>query len=160
LERSEQIRQLLAEQAGRFGPPATMLATVKSVDEASATCVLYDEETDLDYYDVRLKPVVDTPEALTIFPAVGTWCIAVRIEGSDEWMAIAFNQAVKWRLKVGQAVIEQNETGLLIQKQTDTLRQALELLVQAVQQIVVVQGRGPDQVKLTQALTKIQNILR
>ena len=47
--REEQIRQLLDERAARVGPSPTMLATVKSVDTGEATCVLYDEETALDY---------------------------------------------------------------------------------------------------------------
>ena len=160
MTREEQIRQLLDERAGRVGPRPTMLATVQSVDTTEATCVLYDEETALEYYDVRLKPVVDSPESITVFPKTGSWCLATRIEGTDEWMVLACSEADKWRLKIGEAVIEQTADGLLIQKQSDTLRQALEMVIQAVMKVVVVQGQNPDYAKLQQALTKIQNILR
>ena len=158
--REEQIRQLLDERSSRVGPPPTMLATVQSVDTAQATCVLYDEETALEYYDVRLRPVIDNTESLTVFPKTGSWCLATRIEATDEWMVLACSEADKWRLKIGEAVIEQTADGLLIQKQNDTLRQALEMIIQAVMKVVVVQGQNPDYAKLQQALTKIQNILR
>ena len=160
MTREEQIRQLLDDRASRVGPSPTMLATVQSVDETEATCVLYDEETALNYYDVRLRPVIDDKEGLTVFPKVGSWCLATRIENSHEWMVVAFSEADKWRLKIGDAVIEQTADGLLIQKQSDTLRQAFELVIQAVMKVVVIQGQNPDYAKLQQALTKIQNILR
>lgn len=158
--REEQIRQLLDERAARVGPSPTMLATVQSVDEAEETCVLWDEETALEYYDVRLRPVLDGKESITIFPKVKSWCLAVRLENTEEWMVVACSEADKWRLKIGEAIIEQDAIGLQIKKQNDTLRQALELIIQAVMAVVVIQGTNPDYTKLQQALTKIQNILR
>jgi len=158
--REEQIRQLLDARAARVGPSPTMLATVRSVDEAQGTCVLYDEETDLDYYDVRLRPVLNGKESITIFPKVGSWCLAVRLENTEEWGVVACNEADKWRLKIGDAIIEQDATGLQIKKQNDTLLQALELIIQAVMKVAVIQGTNPDYAKLQQALTKIKNILR
>jgi len=156
----EQIRQLLDERAARVGPSPTMLATVQSVNEAEVTCELYDEETAMEYYDVRLRPVLNGKENITIFPKVGSWCLAVRLENTDEWMVVACSEADKWRLKIGEAIVEQDATGLQIKKQNDTLRQALELIVESVMKVVVVQGQNPDYAKLQQALTKIQNILR
>ena len=158
--REEQIRQLLDERAARVGPSPTMLATVQSVDEAEATCVLWDEETALEYYDVRLRPVLDGKESITIFLKVKSWCLAVRLENKEEWMVVACSEADKWRLKTGEVIIEQDATGLQIKKQNDTLRQALELIIQAVMKVMVIQGTNPDYAKLQQALTKIQNILR
>lgn len=158
--REEQIRQLLDERAARVGPSPTMLATVKSVNEGEATCVLYDEETALDYYDVRLRPVINGKESITIYPKAGSWCLAVRLENTEEWAVVACSEADKWRLKIGDAIVEQDATGLLIKKQNDTLLQALELIVQAVMKVVVIQGTNPDYAKLQQALTKLQNILR
>jgi hypothetical protein len=158
--REEQIRELLNERAARVGPQPTMLATVEEVNPAEATCVLYDEETDLLYYDVRLRPVIDGNEGVTLFPKKDSWCLAARIEGTEEWMVIACTEIDKWRLKIGDTLIEQDTTGLLIKKQNDTLLQALELIIQAVMKIAVIQGTNPDYPKLQQALTKIKNILR
>jgi hypothetical protein len=75
-------------------------------------------------------------------------------------MIVACSEADKWRLKIGEAIIEQDATGLQIKKQNDNLREALELIIQAVMAVVVIQGTNPDYPKLQRALTKIQNILR
>jgi hypothetical protein len=158
--REEQIRELLDERAARVGPQPTMLAVVEDVDPAQATCVLYDEETSLMYYDVRLRPVINGLEGLIVFPKKKSWCLAARIEDTEEWMVVACTEIDKWRLKIGDTLIEQNAVGLLIKKQNDTLRQALEMIVEAVMKVVVVQGTNPDYAKLQQALLKIQNILQ
>jgi hypothetical protein len=158
--REEQIRELLDERAARVGPQPTMLATVRDVNITEATCVLYDAETNLEYYDVRLRPVIDGSESLTVFPKKNSWCLAARIEGTDEWMVLACSIIDTWRLKIGEALIEQNATGLQIKKQNDSLLDALEMIIQAVMKVAVVQGTNPDYAKLQQALTKIQNILR
>jgi hypothetical protein len=159
-ERSEQIRSLLKTMAAEVGPDFSMLAQVKSVNEEEFTCDLYDEESELDFFDVRLRPVLDEKECLTIIPKVDSWVLAMRIEASEDWMIVAVGEADKWRLKIGEAIIEQDSTGLLIQKDADTLKQALTLIVEAVQKIVVIQGTNPDYAKLTQALTKVNNLLR
>jgi hypothetical protein len=160
MDKQEQIRSKLKQMAGEVGPDVTMLAQVKSVNEDEMTCDLYDDESELDFYDVRLRPVIDGKEFLTIIPKVDSWVLAVRLEDSDDWQAIAFGEVDKWRLKIGEAVIEQDATGLLIQRQSDTLKQVLQLMIQAVQVIVVTSGTNPDYLKLTEAMTKLNNLLR
>jgi hypothetical protein len=160
MDRARQIREKLQQMARQFGPPSTLLGQVKSVDENELTCDLYDEETAVVFYDVRLRPVLDGKESLTLIPKVDTWALAARIEDDDEWMIIAAGEIDRYRLSIGQTVIEQDSTGLLIAKQDDTLKQVLTLIVEAVQKIVVIQGTNPDLPKLSQALTKINNLLR
>lgn len=154
----EEIRDALANHAKRFGPAASMIANVKTVDEVNFTCVL--EDDGLTYEDVRLRPVLDGNEGLTLFPKINTWALAVRIEQGEDWMLVAAGEYDKWRLKIGTAVIEQNSTGLLIKKDADSLKDALVTLIEAVEAIIVLQGRNPDRVKLLAAKTKIINILR
>lgn len=59
----------------------------------------------------------------------------------------------------GTVVYKWNRNGFLQQKGSDTLKQILVLITEAVQQVVVLYGNNPDYTKLTQALTKINNIL-
>jgi hypothetical protein len=160
MDKHKQIRSLLKTMAAEVGPDFSMLAQVKSVDEGAMTCDLFDEESGLDFYDVRLRPVLDGNEAVTLIPKVNTWVLAVKIEDSEDWMIVACGEVDKWRLKVGEATVEQDATGLLIGKGSDTVKQALTLICEAVQQIVVMQGTDPNYGKLTQALTKINNLLR
>ncbi len=60
-----------------------------------------------------------------------------------------------------QLAVQLNATDgkLLVQKGADTLKQALTLIVEAVQPIVVLYGNNPVYAKLTQALAKINNLL-
>jgi len=160
MDKGKTIRERLLDFAKRVGPECSMLAQVVSVDEGELTCTLYDEDSEAEFYDVRLRPVIDGNECLTIIPKVDTWVLAVRIEDSEDWLIVAVGEADKWCLKVGEAIIEQTAEGLLIKKQDDTLRQVLELIIQAVQKIVVMQGTNPDYPKLTEAMNKAQNLLR
>lgn len=160
MDRKKQIRERLKQIAKENGPPSTLLGQVKSVDHNELTCAIYDEETEVVFYDVRLRPVLDGKESLTLIPKINTWALAARIEDDDEWMVIAAGEVDKYRLSIAQTVIEQDSTGLLVMKEDDTLKQVLTLLVEAVQKIVVIQGTNPDYPKLTQALAKINNLLR
>lgn len=157
--KQEQIRSLLKKMAND-GVGETLLAKVKSVNTVAMTCELTDDDNALDFFDVRLRPVLDGKESITIIPKVGTWALAVRIEGDEDWMVIAVGEADKWRMKIGTAIVEQDATGLLIQKGTDTLKEAMSLIIEAVQVIVMTSGTPPDYVKLTQALVKVNAILR
>lgn len=157
--RIDEIRELLKTKIRKDGVgTSTLLATVKSVDELEKTIVLDDEG--LEIIDVRLRPVVDESEGLTVFPKPGTWCLAVRIEADDEWMAIAFGEVDKWRLKVGEAVIEQTGSGLSIANTGHSLKQVLTLIIEAVQKIVVTQGTNADREKLKSAQVKTNKIFK
>jgi hypothetical protein len=160
LGKSEEIRSRLLEWVAKAGPRPTLLGKVKSVNESEKTCVLYDDDTKLDYNDVRLRPVLDGKESITIFPKTGTWALAVRIESEDDWMIVAVGEVAKWSLGVGTATIEQDSNGLLIQKGNDTLKDILTMIIEAVQQIVVAQGTSPDYAKLIEAMLKVNNLLK
>jgi len=159
--KQEEIRKALADHAMKFGPAATMLATVVAVDPSTFTCTLVDADDDFEYPGIRLRPVLDGNEALTLFPKVGTWALAVRIEDEEhEWMVMAMGEVDKWRLKIGATIIEQDATGLLVQKGSDTLKQVLTLIIEAMQKIIVLQGTNPDRAKLVTAKTKTNNLFR
>lgn len=155
----EDIREALFNLAAKVGPRPSLLATVKRVDEDKMTCTLEDDDG-VEFYQVRLRPVLDGKEALTIFPKPGAWALALRVENDDDWVIVATGEADKWRLKIAETVLEQDKSGLLVQQGEDSLLQVIELIIEAAMGIVVVQGRNPDYVKLQQALTKVKKILR
>lgn len=159
MEYPEQIRERLRQMASEVGPDNTLIGKVSSVNEGELVCDMKDDDG-LEFYDVRLQPVIDGEQAFTLVPKVGSWAVAIRLEDSDDFFLIAATQLDKWRLNVGEAIIEQTESGLLVSKGTDTLKEALSLIVEAVQVIVVSSGTNPDYVKLTQAQAKINNLLR
>lgn len=152
-----EIRQALANHAKRYGPMQTMLAVVESVDEANYTCVLVDEDELT--YTCRLRPVLDGLQSTTIFPLVGTWVLAIRIEEDEEWMLIAAGEGARYRIKIGACELETDGTHWSIKKGNDSLKDVMKLTIEAVQKIVVLQGTNADRGKLVSALSKLNNIM-
>jgi hypothetical protein len=83
-----------------------------------------------------------------------------RIENSEEFVVLAVEEITEINIEINNVKYVVDETGFLIQKETDTLREVVQLIIEAVQKIVVLQGTNPDRVKLQQALAKAQNILK
>jgi hypothetical protein len=158
----EEIRKAHADFINRVMPNAnTILAKVISVNEGDCTCVLIDDDEDAtEYIDVRLRPVIDGKQSVTIIPKLQTWALAVRIEFSEDYMVIAVGEAEKFIVKIGATSFEINANGFLIKKNNDTLKQALTLIIEAVNQIAVLYGNNPNYLKLQQAQTKINNLLQ
>lgn len=112
--KDEEIRQSLKRMASEVGPDHTMLAQVKSVDEDAETCELYDDDSELDFPDVRLRPVLDGKKSLTLIPKVDSWVLAIRLEGSEDWMVIACGEFQKVKWKCDEIIINDGENGGLV----------------------------------------------
>lgn len=160
MTKQEQIREAFKALAERLGPSGTLLGTVTAVNADEFTCVITDDDSGVEYPDIRLRPVLDEKESITVFPKVGTWALATRIENDEDWMVIAVGEADKWRMVIGTTLVEQDSTGLLIKKGTDSLRDVLSSFIDEVAKIVVLQGTSPDVAALTQIKEKLQNVLK
>lgn len=154
--KTEEIRKALAKFSSNYGPQNTMLATVESVDEGEFTCILKDDDNDeLIYEDVRLRPVLDGNESVTVFPKVGTWALAVRIEEDEQWMVIACGEADKIssladteiKSKVGTSEFTIDD-GFLIKKGSETLKEIMDDLLEGIQQLTVNTNVGPSSVPI------------
>lgn len=137
MDRAEQIRQRLKEMASEVGPDASMLAQVKSVNEEQMTCDLYDDESGLDFFDVRLRPVLDGKKSVTMIPKIETWVLAIRIEDSDDWMIIATGEIEKLLISCDNVVINDGENGGLVnwpeaKQQLDKTNEVVNALVDAI----------------------------
>jgi hypothetical protein len=153
--KSEQIRQRLKEMASQHGPLQTVLAEVVSVNEPEGTCDLQDEDG-LEFFDVRLKPVLTVNESLVMIPAVGSMVLIQRIEDDEEWLLTACEQVDKWRLTSADCVLEMDATGIEVSKNGVSLKNILSSLVTEVIAIY-----APKNVaNLTQIKMDIQNLLK
>lgn len=158
MDKKEQIRQGLIGLASAVGPLQTVLAVVESVDFIEATCVLDDEGVTM--YDVRLKPVLTGNEALVIFPAVGSWVLATRLEDDDDWLVIACEKADMCRFAGADCVIEMDSAGVKISKGGETLKAILSDLLTAIKALTVPTGTGPSGTPINSpAFTAIENRL-
>lgn len=113
MTREQEIRDALKEFASKVGPLGSVLGTVKSVDAGAFTCVLYDEDSNTELIDVRLRPVLDDNDFLTVIPKVDTWALAIRIEEDEDWMILAVGEADKWKIKIGNTTQEIASTGIV-----------------------------------------------
>jgi hypothetical protein len=165
MTRSEKIRQRLKEIASEVGPDYSMLAQVKSVDENAMTCDLYDDESSLDFFDVRLRPVLDGKESITVIPKLNTWVLAIRLEDSDDWMIISVGEAEKVRLKCEHIEINGGLKGGLVnwpdaKKEHDLVKQFIQSVKQVCNTIVTEPGNGAPsafQAALKGAISNIQD---
>jgi hypothetical protein len=136
----EEIRERLKRLAGDFGPAASMLGEVVSVDEAEGVCVINDG--DIDVYDVRLRPVITANQGVTLFPAVGSFVLAIRIEQSDEWLLIAAEKIDKCRVVVGNIEAELDGEKVLLKKGSDDAKKLLNDFIDAVKNLKLMTNTG------------------
>lgn len=164
MDKPAQIREALKRMAGEVGPQFSMLAQVKSVSEDDFTCDLYDDESGLDFFDVRLRPVIDGKESLTIIPKVDSWVLAIRLEDSDDWMIIAVGEAEKFHLKCDQIVINGGSKGGLVnwpdaKEQHDLVKQFITAVKEVCGTPITEPGNGAPsafQAALNSAVSSIQ----
>jgi hypothetical protein len=159
MDKKEQIRQALKQHIQNHTGVATVMATVKSVDESSGTCILIDED-ELEMFDIRLKPVLTDDESVVMLPAVGSFVLIARIEADEEWLLIACEKVDKYRITVDESVIEMTSDGIKISKAGESLKSLLSDLIDAIEAITVPTGTGPSGVPINSAqFTAIKNRL-
>lgn len=157
---AEQLRQALSAHAAKHGPVQTVLAVVTEVQELAGTCTVQDDDGP-PWYGIRLTPAITQGKNFRIVPTVGCKCLMARIEGGEgDWWLMWAEQIEKWQLETDGVEMELDGNGLLLKKGTDTLKQIITLMIEAMQVVVVLQGNNPDYVKLTQAMAKANNLLK
>ncbi len=150
-----------------------MLAKVTAVRDFD--CDLEDDEG-LKYPKVRLRPVLNGKQALTLQPKVGTYVLAARIENDNDWQVIGVDESQKFSLKIGDnnlvideslfslnnqsGKFELDAQGFVMEKGSSSLKSILEDIISAVEVIVTNGGTNPNYVKLTQASTKLNVLLK
>jgi hypothetical protein len=157
MDKKEQIRKRLKEMASLHGPLQSILATVKSVDEADGTCILVDDDG-LEMFDVRLKPVLTESESVMMIPAVDSFVLIGRIEDDEEWLLLACEKLDKYRLTVDESIIEMTSDGIKVSKAGESLKSILNDLLEAIKTLTVPTGTGPSGTPINEAqFTSIEN---
>ena len=159
-DRTDQdIKESFARFAGKYAPAVIIPAWVTAVNDDNTIAVEFNNGNE-PMPDVRLKSVVKDGNEFFAIPAVGSMVHVGVIDNSREHIVICVSEITEIVCKIDGINYSVTGDGYLIKKGDDTLRDALTLLIEAVQQIIVIQGRGPDLVKLQQSLDKVQNLLR
>lgn len=82
----------------------TLLGKVTEVDADSRTCTV--DDGGAVYYGVRLQCVTGGDRGLVLFPAVGAYVLAVRVEGSGQWAVLCASETESWRMDIGDMSVE------------------------------------------------------
>lgn len=136
-----QIREALLDLGGKVGPIQTLLVKVVSVNEGEMTCVVDDDGHQIT--DVRLRPVLNGKEAMTLFPKVGVWALVTRIEEDSEWMVIACDEVDKARLKVGSCELEMDGSKFIFKKGAESMKKLFDDLFTAMLSEIHLTSTGP-----------------
>ena len=155
---NEQIKEQLGDFAGRVGPKVILPATVMTVNDDDTIAVEFSDGSTVD--DARLKSIVKQGNKMILIPVIGSIVSVGRIENSDEFIVVAVSEVSEIVYEVDSLKYSANALGFLIQKGDDTLRDALVQIIEAMEPVIVFEGRNPDYIKLASAKLKIQNILR
>jgi hypothetical protein len=114
MDKQEQIRQRIKKFASDVGPKGTVLGKVTNLRESELLFDLEDDNSGLTYLDVRLRPVIDGTEGITLIPKEDTWALAVRLEDGEDWYALAFGEVDKVTVKCEQVVFNGGTKGGLV----------------------------------------------
>ncbi len=150
------IGSLLFMGNSQSGPTVVQLATVGQINgDDTITAELI---SGLIVDDVRLRSVVKDGNRIIIEPAPGSQVLIASIDNGGEYVVIAVEEINRVYVKIGELEFELSDK-LMVKNGADTLKDALTMIVEAVQQVTVIYGNNPDYGKLTQALEKINNLL-
>lgn len=124
------IRQEMARSFGAGRP--TMLGKVTEVDREGRTCTV--DDGGAVYYGVRLQCVAGGDRGLVLFPAVGAYVLAVRVENGGQWAVLCASETESWRMDIGDMSVEMDGGAIVFNggtvgaTKTDVLTQRLNAL--------------------------------
>lgn len=156
-ETTQQIKDQLGKFASNYGPKTIVLAKVQAVNADDTADVVFD---DGGMVNARLKAVVKDGNKVVFIPSVNSAVLVGMIDNSDEYVVLSVDEISEVLYIVGTTKYSVDLNGFLIQRGSDTLKQAITLLIESIEPIIIIEGRNPDLIKLAQAKTKINNLLR
>jgi hypothetical protein len=115
-----------------------LAASVVSVDEDALTCDVSDGE-DTELYDVRLRAAIDgSDQGPVMIPAVGSPVLIGNIGNSpNSYFVISYTAVSKVAFLIGTSKIEMAADGIAIERNAQSLKDALNSLLDAIKTITV-----------------------
>lgn len=166
------IKKELHQFASLRGPACLVQAKVLSINETDNTAeVQLDGGGVID--DVQLRSVVKSGNKVVCYPKQNSVVLIASIQKSEEYFVVGVEEVDKIVVvKDDLNITITNEVNVVkngltfkvgnkvkVEKGADNLKDAIVKIIEATQQIVVLQGNNPDYAKLSTALTKINNLL-
>jgi hypothetical protein len=132
------------------------ICTVLEVNGNTAVCRPVNGDADI--LDVRLT-AHEADAIWTLTPKEGSVVIVEWLSPDAAYIS-QVSEVSDVSCKIGEVEYHLNADGMLLKKGDDNLLEALELIIESVEVILVLQGNNPDYQKLQAAKTKLKNILK
>lgn len=152
------IKEQLADFSGRYAPKILRTATVTAVNADDTVAIELGNGRTVD--DARLRAVVANGNRVVMIPIVGSTVVVGKLENSDEYVVLMVSEVSEIKDKIGTVELNVNSAGILMKKDADTMKQIAILIIEAIEPIIILEGRNPNLVKLAQAKIKVNNLLR
>ncbi|MDP1812332.1 MAG: hypothetical protein Q8K66_13100 [Sediminibacterium sp.] len=150
------IKELIQKLAEDGSEKYSLVCKVIKVE--GMNCEVEPINGDSPILDVRLV-ADESANKYVLIPKVGSYVVVAFLTKEAAYVSMVSEVSeVLW--KVGNNSFSTNENGLLITNGADSLKDAIVLLIEAVEEIIVLQGRNPDRQKLINAKTKVNKIFR
>jgi hypothetical protein len=164
------IQQMLQILANNGEEIYSKVCKVKAVNGLVCDCTPIDGDADI--FDVRMI-AHDSTKFFVMIPKVDSYVVVNFLNKQAAFISMV-SEITEIKFKIGTTYYSADDTGFLIKKDNDTMKEMIQLMlethqltIEAVQQIVVLYGNNPDYSKLVQgltkkgqALTKMNNLLR
>ncbi|NNV54523.1 hypothetical protein [Limnovirga soli] len=132
------------------------ICTVKSITGMQCDCSPINGAADI--LDVRLV-ADESEEKFVLVPAVGSIVIVEFLTREAAYISMV-SKVSEVLYKIGDVFYSATSEGFLLAKGDDTLKKILTKIIESQKQITVLYGNNPDYVKLTEAQTEVNNLLR
>lgn len=108
--------------------------------------------------DVRIV-AEDTASKFVLIPKVGSMVIVEFLNNAAGYVSMV-SEVSEVKYKIGTVEYSVDDTGFLLKKANDSLKEIFQFIIESQQQIMVLYGNNPDFAKLAQALIKLINLIR
>jgi len=150
------IRDGFIKMAAQDGPTVTELATVKAINNDDTIVVEIFNGLEID--DVRLKSVIKDGNKIILEPSLNSEVLITNIDNGGEYVVLAVESIARMYVKIGALEFELKDK-FSVKSGAASLKDILQNIIEAVQQIVVIYGNNPDYAKLTQAATDLNLLM-
>ncbi|MBV6442759.1 MAG: hypothetical protein EPGJADBJ_04483 [Saprospiraceae bacterium] len=134
----EELKNALGEFINRRTTVTVFPAMVTSVNEGERTCDVTDSEG-IEYFDVRLQASVDDQnKGWVLIPAVDSAVLVGNIGNSQNvWFVVATSNITKAMMQVSNTRYQLDASGILLQRNEQTLKSALFALIDQIKLLTV-----------------------
>lgn len=154
----QDIKDQAGAFSGRYGPAVIVQGKVTAVNANDTIDVELLNGRQIP--DVLLRATTKDGSKYVEVPADGSVVMVGSINNSDEYVLLKADEVQSVTAVINGVFYQADADGFLIKKDEDTALQVFNLIIEAVMQVVVLEGNNPDYAKLQEAKTKAQNIFK